>query len=821
MMNDSVRNTNQPQILVVDDSQASLKLLAEILSHQGYQVRPATDGTLALRSVAIEAPDLILLDIKMTGMDGYEVCRHLMSEEQSRHIPVIFISGLDEVTDKVKGFVAGAVDYITKPFDPAEVLARVETHLSLRRLQKELELAHGHLEQQVEARTAELAETNANLKAEIFERKRTEEALRESERRMSDIINFLPDATFAIDLEGRVIAWNHAIEEMTGTQADRVMGKGNHEYAVPFYGVRRPVLIDLIFGPHEETKEEYHFVEKKGNILLAEADIPIKGRENRVLWVIAGPLYDSMGNVVGAIESLRDITERRHVEQELRASEIRYRTIFENTGTAMIIAEEDMVISLCNAEIERLCGYPRDEIEGKMKWTDFVIADKLEEMKEFQRLRRIDIATASKSYETAIQDKEGNIRHVFVTVTMIPETKQSVASIIDITDRKQLQAQVYEAQKMEAIGTLAGGIAHDFNNILAGIMGYTELLLTKYKNDDQLRNYLERVYQAGERARSLVKQILTISRRVEQELQPMQVGPIIGEVLKLLRSSLPTTIEIRQDILISPEESIVVADPTQIHQVMMNICTNAAHAMRAKGGVLSVNLSKVDVNAAMASRIQDLHTGPHVKLTVSDTGHGMDAAVMERIFEPYFTTKGIGEGTGLGLAVVQGIVKSYGGAITVYSEPGKGTTFDILLPTTKQDIAQRIKSAEAPPTGNERILLIDDEEMMVDLGQRMLESLGYTVTTKTNSLEALEVFRTQPDAYDLVITDMTMPGMTGIDLAKALMAIRTNIPIILCTGYSDLINAEQAKEAGIRDFIMKPFMIARLAKGIRQVLETK
>ncbi|MDQ5987612.1 MAG: Sensor histidine kinase RcsC [Syntrophus sp. SKADARSKE-3] len=1024
MNNNSIKKPDLPQIMVVDDTVANLKLLSEILTQQGYHVRQATDGTLALRSVAFEAPDLILLDVMMPGMDGYEVCRYLKSDEQSRNIPVIFISALDEVADKIKGFTAGGVDYITKPFEKAEVLARVETHLSLRRLQKELEVhnvlleqeiaerkrvekelqfAHDHLDQQVKERTAELARTNTHLEAEVTVRKHAEEELRklnrtfrmlsacneklvrtrdeqslledicriiveiggyrlvwvgfaqqdegktirpaacagqedgylksvmltwadtglgssptgmairtrkpvfeenmlsyrganhwcteaarhnyqssiaiplttnghvlgalsmythetrsfdpeevnllselandlaygimsmqtreerkkaeaalvESERRMSNIIDFLPDATFAIDFEGRIIAWNKATEEMTGVPAEQMMGKGNYEYSLPFYGVRRPILIDFVFGQHEEIQKEYHCIEKKGDLLMSEVDFHIAGRGSRVLWGTAGPLCDTKGNVVGAIESLRDITERKQMERKLRTSEIRYRTIFENTGTSMIIVEEDMIVSLCNVEFERITGYSKDEIQGKMKWTDFIEAENRDIAKDYYKLRSATIHAAPKSFETTIQDKEGNIRHVFVTGTIIiPETKQTIASIIDITDRKKLQAQVYQAQKMEAIGTLAGGIAHDFNNILTGIMGFTELLLTTYKTDDTLQNYLGRVYQAGERARSLVKQILTISRRVEQKTQPMQIAPIIKEVLNLMRSSLPTTIEIRQDIAISQGKGIVVADPTQIHQVLMNLCTNAAYAMRTKGGVLSVSLSEVEVDAMMIiSREWNLQAGPYVKLTVRDTGHGMNAEVRDRIFEPYFTTKEVGEGTGLGLAVVHGISKNYGGAITVSSEPGKGTTFELLLPATKQDVEQRIESAEALPGGNECILYIDDEEIVVDLGKKILESLGYTVTAKTNSLEALEAFRAQPDAYDLVITDMTMPHMTGIDLAKALTDTRTDIPIILCTGYVDLISAEQTKEEGIHDFIMKPFVIAKLAKSIRKVLD--
>jgi signal transduction histidine kinase/CheY-like chemotaxis protein len=382
---------------------------------------------------------------------------------------------------------------------------------------------------------------------------------------------------------------------------------------------------------------------------------------------------------------------------------------------------------------------------------------------------------------------------------------------------KKLETQLRQAQKMEAIGTLAGGIAHDFNNILSAVIGYTELALINIPKESSLQNHLQQVLKAGSRAKDLVKQILTFSRQAEQEVGPFQIKLIAKEALKLLRASLPTTIEIRQDI---QSDSTVLADPTQIHQVLMNLCTNAGYAMQETGGTLEVSLTNVELDSHFTGRHSDMAPGPHLRLTVSDTGHGMTPDVLERIFDPFFTTKGPGEGTGMGLSVVHGIVKSFGGTITVYSEPGKGSTFHVYLP-----IAEDLKDEgeteviEPLPTGNERILLIDDEQPLVDIGKQMLERLGYEVITRTSSIEALELFRAQPDRFDLVITDMTMPNMTGDKLAMEIMKIRPDVPVILCTGFSPAITEEEANAWGIQALLEKPLLRHDLAKTIRQVLD--
>ncbi len=530
---------------------------------------------------------------------------------------------------------------------------------------------------------------------DFTERKQAEEALRESKQQLSYIIDFLPDATFVIDKEGRIIAWNRAMEEMTGIKASDMLGKSDYEYSLPFYGIRRPLLIDLAFMSGEDIGKNYHSVKKEGDIILAETDSPVKG-ETRSLWGIARPLYDSEGNIAGAIESIRDIT-----------------------------------------------------------------------------------------------------------------------------DLKKLQTQIRQTQKMEAIGTLAGGIAHDFNNILSAIMGYTDMALTDHKIDNLLRRYLEQVYKAGERARDLVKQILTFSRQSDEGPRPMRVSPIIKETLKLLRASLPSTIQIRQSIKADPDT--VLADPTQIHQILMNLCTNAAHAMRGGDGELKISLSPVELDVRDDLTAHNvLSPGMFLKLTVSDTGVGIAPEVMDRIFEPFFTTKKPGEGTGMGLSVVYGIVKGYSGAVTVDSEVEKGTQFHVYLPLLIEEETERKREETAHIAGGkERILFVDDEENLVQLGTDMLTSIGYEVTGRTSSLEALELFRNRPDSFDLVITDMTMPNMIGTDLAQELMRIRPAIPVILCTGFSELITPDRTKSLGIRDFIMKPIILNQIAASIRHVLDRK
>jgi CheY-like chemotaxis protein len=387
-------------------------------------------------------------------------------------------------------------------------------------------------------------------------------------------------------------------------------------------------------------------------------------------------------------------------------------------------------------------------------------------------------------------------------------------------EKSKLQSQLIHGQKMEAMGVLAGGIAHDFNNVLSAIFGSLDLALTDIPKDSQAGINLQGALKAGHRAKELVNQIITFSRQGDQIRQPVRSDLFIAETLKLIRASLPTTIEIRQNI--QTDIGRVYSSPDQIKQILMGLCTNAGQAMQEKGGILEVNLTEEQLDSDFTDQYPDIRPGIYQRLSVRDTGDGMTPHEIEHIFEPYYTTREKGKGSGLGLAVIHGIVSSHGGLITVQSEPGKGSTFDIYLPIIQEeDLSSETDDRTPAPTGNERILFIDDEQVLVDLGKRILEGLGYEVRIETSSEDALEVFKKQPEGFDLIITDMTMPHMTGDKLASELKKIRPDIPIVLCTGYSVLISEERAKQMGIREFLMKPLVMRDLAHTVRKVLDDK
>ncbi|MDH5295571.1 MAG: response regulator [Nitrospirota bacterium] len=393
----------------------------------------------------------------------------------------------------------------------------------------------------------------------------------------------------------------------------------------------------------------------------------------------------------------------------------------------------------------------------------------------------------------------------------------------DITEQKRVEEaltkterQFRQSSRMEAIGTLAGGIAHDFNNILMAIMGYTELALATVPKGSRTQRNLQEVLTAGHRAKHLVLQILTFSRQAGQGKKPTPIQMVIREALKLLRATIPTTIEIRQSL---KTEATILGDPTQMHQVIVNLCTNAEYAMRETGGILKITLEDVEVTEDLARMISGLQVGPYVRLKVKDSGSGMTPEVLERIFDPFFTTKPIGEGSGMGMAVVHGIVTGHGGAIVVDSVVNKGTKVEVYLPTVPAPVLDRFVDQGPIPIGKETILFVDDEETIVHLGKELLMQLGYTVEIHTSSVEALNVFRKDPHRFDLVITDQTMPTLTGEALSRELLRIRPDLPIILCTGFSHVMSAEKAKALGIQAYLMKPLAIRDLAPIIRHVLD--
>lgn len=386
-------------------------------------------------------------------------------------------------------------------------------------------------------------------------------------------------------------------------------------------------------------------------------------------------------------------------------------------------------------------------------------------------------------------------------------------------ERAKVEEHLQQAQKLEAIGTLAGGIAHDFNNMLAVVMGNAELALDEINGNEAPRRNIEQIVKASKRARDLVKQILTFSRKTERRRKPLKLAPLLKETYGLLRGSLPTTITINLDI--QTKSDTVITDPSEVQQILMNLATNALHAIGEKSGTLTIGLSNVTLAEDGPLPDREMSAGSYVKLMVRDTGKGMTDKTRSRIFEPFFTTKPSGQGTGMGLAVVYGIVKSHRGAITVESEPGKGSTFVVFLPRAVEQAKEEAKEGGRALHGNERILLVDDEPFVLEMTSQMLNNLGYHVTTAQTGIEALNIFLAEPSRFDCVITDQTMPEMTGIDLSKKVLETRSDLPVILFTGYSEAVSAEQAKAAGIREFVMKPISKREIANTVRRVLDAE
>ena len=660
---------------------------------------------------------------------------------------------------------------------------------------------------------------------DITEQKRAEEELQAAHRRLSEIIDFLPDPTFVIDSEGRVIAWNRAIEEMTGVEAEAILGKGNYEYSLPFYGLRRPLLIDLVFLSDAEIEEKYSPLRREAGVVIAETHIPSFRGKEVFLWGKASPIYDEKGKVVGAIESIRDITDAKRAENALRESERRFREILENIELASIIMDKQGRVIFCNDFLLEVTGWRREELMG----ADLVEVLVAEESRAETRLVFEEMIGTGKTlahFENDILTRNAERRTVRWNNTILRDSLGEIQGVTcigeDITERKQLERQLLQAQKMEAIGTMAGGIAHDFNNILAAILGYTELSLLGVTETSPLHGHLSQILSSTMRARDLVRQILAFSRQqLELESVPIDLKPVFEETLKFLRATLPATIAIRSHI--SAQDLIAQINPTQLHQILVNLAANAAHAMRERSGVLVLSLEKVVLEAAKAFQHWELEPGPYLRISVADCGHGMDAITMERIFDPYFTTKPVGEGSGLGLSIVHGIVTRHQGAISVTSEPGKGTRFEILIPEAESAPPDQTELEHGKPVtgGTERILVVDDEELLVDLLTQNLTLLGYSVVGTTSSEEALEIFSSNPTQFDLVITDLSMPHLTGLDLAVKMHALTPDIPIILCTGFSESISEETASDLGIQGLLFKPCSRTNLAESIRTVLDRR
>jgi signal transduction histidine kinase/CheY-like chemotaxis protein len=515
------------------------------------------------------------------------------------------------------------------------------------------------------------------------------------------------------------------------------------------------------------------------------------------------------------LEIAIDISEQHKAKEALRNSELRLRTILDTLTSSVVHLDMDLKVLWPNQAACARSQMSRPDIIGQPCY--FIWFNRKTVCPDCPVQ-----AAMAKGTPQLRQKKSADGKTWRILGCPVKDDAGQIVSFVEVAeeigDRLKMEEQLRQAQKMESLGTLAGGIAHDFNNILAAILGYTELAIHEKQNAEGSSDFLKEIYKAGERAKDLVRQILTFSRRGDTKLQPLRIELIVKEALKLLRSSLPTTINIVQKI--EADLDPILADPIQIHQIIMNLCTNASHAMTPDGGELMVTLAHEELGRETFRRLVDLKPGHYLRLTVSDTGCGMTPETIAAIFDPYFTTKDQGEGTGLGLAVVHGIVQEYGGDIRVQSEPGKGTTFKLYFPAIKAKATVANRDDTILPRGKgERILVVDDEPSILKVMRHHLTVLGYRATTERDSQQALALFTADPTAFDLVITDMTMPKMTGDRLARAILSIRPAIPVILCTGYNRHIDTQQVKAAGIATLLMKPLSQKNLASKLRLLLD--
>jgi PAS domain S-box-containing protein len=570
--------------------------------------------------------------------------------------------------------------------------------------------------------------------------------------------------------------------------------------------------------PHPENERIFRQVVKAGEPYTAFGkpfEYPERPEMGVTYWDWnLQPVFDDKAKVEGLILSLIDVTARERAQQEY----LRLAAAIENAREGVLILDKERNIRYVNPAFAHALGFTKEELIGKK--SDMLIMGQSDEQ-FFNEIQETISRGETWNGPYKRQKRDGSTFDIDMTVYPIRDGSGNVTDYVvverDVTRERRLQRRVQHIQKMEALGTLAGGVAHDFNNILMPILVNTEMAFWDIPEDSPVRNYLKLSLDAAERGRELVKQITAFSRPSPEEKEPIKLAPVIKEALRFLKSTLPSNFKIYQNI--RSESGAVLANATQIYQVLVNLCNNASHALGRKGGKVRVELAEVRLDGAVLERNPDLKNKECVRLSVSDTGCGMSEEVIEKIFDPFFTTKKRAEGTGMGLAVVHGIVKNHGGSIEVHSKEGEGTTFEVFFPQVRERLQKESRREKHIKGGREHILLVDDEAAVLQSLQQVLKHFGYRVTAEENGKKALKTFKDQSKSFDLVITDQIMPGLLGTDLSRKILSLRPDIPIVLCTGYGDTIDREKAQKMGIRGFFFKPARAAEIAQTIRQILD--
>ena len=642
----------------------------------------------------------------------------------------------------------------------------------------------------------------------IQKQRQAEQSARDTLEKYLAVLEASPNPMVVYDQTGQASYVNPAFTRVFGWEAEEVINR-KIDYVPPESQAETSKAIAGVYTNKEGriTFESRRYT-KDGDLLEVS--------------ISAAVYRDTTGVPVGMVVSLTDISTVKRAGEKLRESEEMFRALAEDSPDGIMRFDQSGRYLYVNPAIEKQIGLSRRQLIGRThreldlpEELAMLFETTIRAVFELKTPQRAEFQLPSGMWIDWLLfpefDDQGRVKAVITSSRDIGERKKAE------DERRGLEAHLRQAQKLEAIGTLAGGIAHDFNNILGAITGNTELTLLNLPKDTPVRSNLKQVLGACERAKNLTRQILAFSRVTEADHRPVQVKLIAQEVLKLMRASLPSTIDIQARL---PSDSYVLGDPTEVHQMLMNLCTNAGQAMADGGGTLGMTLEEIRLDSGIGPDGTPLGPGLYLAITVSDTGNGIDKAIQDRIFDPFFTTKPAHEGTGLGLAVVHGMVSKMGGAITLSSQPGQGAVFQIQLPITKIGTTiDQPSNREVPKGKGEHVLLVDDEEALVDTGTRLLQGLGYRVTGTTAPLEALDIFKADPSGFDLAITDQTMPKLTGDVLAGELMKIRPDIPVIVCTGYSRTLTKEMAEKLGIKALAMKPLNRKSLAILVRTILD--
>lgn len=819
---------SDPRILIIDDERAILESFEEYLEDYGYDILTASSGREGMEIFKEEKPDLILVDLRMPEVDGLEVLKKVSAS--SPLTPLIVVSGTGNVGDAAQALQNGAWDYLLKPVENLSFLRHaVEKGLEKSRLKKENLQYKDYLEKLVSERTLELKHANSHLE--------------EVNQRLRNIVDTIKALSFCKDMqEFGVLLLKEFSQHMKAEGGSIYLKKinglhllhsieGNHATTfIPFplpensvfdraVKAKKPVLQNNLGAGDPVTQSGWEGY-KNTSVLV----FPIQDETGDLAALITfhdrvSPPFKEQDIEIGNILASY-IGEALHAvksNEQLADSEMRLRQIldFLPVGIFIIDAETDTV-KYSNPHAASILD----------KKTDDIVEKKYRDVLHLQRLQRQEQYQPDKGEQLLlhVNDKEIIVLRQ-VALAVIEGRESYIECVLDITDqiktkeeKEALHKQLLHADKMNALGTLAGGIAHDFNNILSAVIGYSDLCLLEVKTQEgSIYKKLQAIVGAANRARELVEQIRAFSRIQQQLMIPLNIDPVIREVVKFLSSSLPANIKIETYL---NSNKPVLGDPTQIHQIIMNLCTNAYQAMEETGGTLSIELAEITINEQQLIAAPHLQPGSYLELTITDTGTGISHDILDKIFDPYFSTKGNILGTGLGLAIVNRIINQHNGTVSVQSEIGKGTTFHIYLPVTNAEVGEEEHQGSTLSKGTEHVLFIDDEETLLQIAAEMLQHLGYSVTTESNSLDAVEWFRKDPDQFDVIFTDYDMPDLNGMQLARELHIVRPDIPIILCTGYSDQIDQSRAKAVGIRKIVRKPFSMSELAEGVREALDT-